>query len=224
MAMKANDVYLFVGVMASALIFQCSGADDAADELTLPPDPVSTPGPTTGEANHEATFYPNGFADSSNARLVVDSLSGRVDPEFQYVVSWLGGNNDNGACCDYGSKVSDIFLHDDGKVYVSRLENDKFSLLNLPYGGDWTYIFQWNLEYIITDHTQQPDELVITGAGLGSYLYGDQSRYSLGIRFEFRGVQIVDTNDFYGSFTLEEKSSDERYNLSVTGTLTLERD
>ena len=217
-------------ILFAALSFQCSKTTDETDEISFPPakpsveNPDSTPEPTPGKGNQGPAFSATGFADASNARLIVNSLNARVDPENQYVVAWLEGNNDNGACCYDGSKISELFLHEDGTVYASLLRNDRFSILNLPYGGDWTYIFQWNLEYLLVEHAALPDEMVISGTGLGSYFYGDAANNSLGIRFEFTGTQIEGTKDFEGPFTLEEKSRDEKYSLFLTGTLTLERD
>ena len=208
-----------------ALSIQCSKNTDDADELSVPParPAVENPDSKTGEGANVPTLTASGFADASNARLIVNSLEANVASEFQYVIAWLEGNNDNGACCYNGSKMSELFLHEDGTVYASKLMNDRFSLLNLPYGGDWTYIYDWNLQYFLVEQAQQPAELVITGTGLGSYFYGNPYNSSV-IWFEFKGVQIEGTDDFEGNFTLDEKSPDEKYSLSVTGTLTLERD
>lgn len=218
---------LFLLVLFAALSFQCSRNDDS-DAISLPPpkppgdNQDSTPEPKTGEVNYRPTVYAEGFATGSNARLVVDSLNVAVAPEFQYVVSWLDGSSTD----EWGSKVSEIWLHSDGRVYVEIPGNPKVSLLCVDDGWGGFYIPYWDLKYAVVQSEGQPEEITIAGTGKGSHIFEItyEAWQASEINFEFRGIQIEGTHNFMGSFTLDEKSPDEKYNLLATGTLTLEWD
>lgn len=231
--MKANEIFLLLVVMVSALSYQCSRADDAADELSLPPtrpseetpdatdDPVtpdSIPDSTTGEGNTGQAVYYNGYANYSNARLVVDSLTVAVAPEFQDEVAWLQGSEFP------ASKISELLLQDNGSVYVGVPEYPygTGSLLYAP-GWDIPLIHYWNLEYAMVQSEGQPDEVSITGTGWGSHLFGIP--YDVWVvsevTFAYRGIQIGGTNTFEGNFFLEERSPEEKYNLTLSGAATL---
>lgn len=219
---------LFLLMLYAALSFQCSKNDDS-DALSLPraKPPVENqdpnPNPTTGEVKYVPTVYAEGFSTGSNARLIVDSLSAAMAPEFQYVVPWLDGSGDPMA---WGSKVSEILLHDNGRVYVMLPAISPYSLLYVDDGWGGSYINYWDLEYAIIQSEGQPDEITITGTGKGSHLYEitNEAWLRSEITFEFRGVRVEDTYNFQGNFTLDEQSPDETYNLFLSGTLTLERD
>lgn len=233
--MKAKTILL--ATLVAALSFQCSKSADETGEISLPPpkppleNPDTSPEPTTGVVTYVPTVTGQGFTGDSNARLVVDSLAGTVAPEFDFLPSWLegrGGDEIN------SSKVSEILLYENGRVYVTRTHS--FSLLWAPDGYGGSTIRYWDLDYGIVQHEGQPDEITITGTGKGSHFYGlvyepydawlasYEAWLTSEITFEFRGVQIEGTNDFQGHFALEEKSPDETYNLFLSGTLTLERD
>ena len=219
---------LFLLTLFAALSIQCSRNDDDSNALSLPPirpsvdNQDSTPEPKTGEVKYVPTLYPNGYASRSNARLVVDSLAVTVAPEFQYVVSWLDGSSAN----DWGSKVSEIWLHSDGRVYVGIPGGPKASLLCADDGWGGSYIDYWDLEYTLVQSAGQPHTITINGIGKGSHILEitNEAWQASEITFEFSGIQIEGTHNFMGSFTLDEKSPDEKYNLLAASTLTLEWD
>lgn len=219
----------FLLALFAALSFQCSSTDDESDAILFPPvkpaadTPDTTPDPTTGQVKYVPTVYPEGFATGSNARLIVDSLAAVLAPEFQYVIPWLDGTSDPMA---WGSKVSEVFLHDNGSVYVEIPGIAKYSLLYVDDGWGGSYIYYWDLQYAIVQQEGQPDEITISGTGKGSHVYEitNEAWLASQITLEFRGVQVGGTRDFRGNFTLDERSPDEKFNLSLSGTLTLERD
>lgn len=223
--MKTKNLLLLT--LFSALSLQCSKNDDT-DPISLPPakPPVdnqdSSPEPKTGEVEYVPTVYAEGFSTGSNARLIVDSLSATIAPEFQYVVSWLDGSSDP---MDWGSEITQILLHDNGRVYVKIPGLTPYSLLYVDDGWGGSFINYWDLEYAIIQSEGQPDEITITGTGKGSHLYEitNEAWLSSEITFEFRGVRVEGTDNFQGNFTLDEQSPDETYNLFLSGTLTLKR-
>lgn len=233
--MKTKSILL--SIFFAALSFQCSKTSDDTDEIALPSpkppveNPDSSPEPTTGMVTYVPTVTGQGFTGDSNARLAVDSLSGTVAPEFDFLLSWLegrGGDEIN------SSNASEILLHENGRVYVTRTHS--FSLLWAPDGYGGSTIRYWDLDYALVQHEGQPDEITITGTGKGSHLYGlvhepyeawlasYEAWLASEITFEFRGTQIEGTDDFHGNFSMDEQSPDETYNLILSGTLTLERD
>lgn len=238
--MKANKVFLLLIWMVSAWSFQCSGSDDAADALSLPPSrpsdespdatpeaatPDSTPEGSTDEVKIVPTLYDNGYANFHNARLTISSLNLTVSPEFQYVLGCFDGS-DNPMV--KGNAYSDILLYTDGIAYVGIPPDYSCSLLYEPgYYGD-PFIYHWDLEYALVRQAGQPDEIILSGTGRGSHIY--EIPYDAWVKseiaFEFRGVLIEGTNkgtnSFEGNFTLEERSPEEKYNLSLSGAATLE--
>lgn len=230
--MKAKDVILLL--LISALFTQCTKNVDETDEFSQPPtrpsveSPDATPEPatpdsipedTTGDVNAEPTLYDNGYANFHNARLTVDSLTVTVAQEFQYVVGCLDGRDNP---MGNGSVYTDILLYSDGAVYVRIPVDYSCSLLNgFNYYGP--LIYHWDLEYALVQQSGQPDEITISGTGRGSHIW--EIPYDAWVRseitFEFRGVQIEGTNNSGGNFTLEERSPEEKYNLSLSGSATL---
>lgn len=218
---------LFLLLLSSTLSLQCSKSDDETDEISIPPakPPVdnqdSSPEPETGEVKYVPTIYAEGFATGSNARLIVNTLAAEVAPEFQYLVYWVDGSSTDG----WGSKVTEVLLHENGRVYVKR-PGSGFSLLFADDGWGGSYIYYWDLEFAVFQQEGQPDEITITGKGRGSHVYEitNEAWLASEITFDFKGYQIEGTYDFEGNFTLEEKSPDETYNLFLSGSLTLERD
>ena len=215
-------------ILFSVFSIQCSKSMDDTEQIPIQPprpyaeNPDSSTDPHTGEVKFAPTFYAEGFATGSNAQLIVDSLAADVAPQFQDLVSWLEGSSAD----RWGSKVTRIFMHDNGSVYVEVPRFWGFSLLFVDDGWGGSYIYYWDLEYVITQIDGQPDEITITGSGKGSHIYQITSEAWLAseIDFDFKGVQIEGTNNFQGTFTLDEKSPDETYNLLLSGTLTLNRD
>lgn len=219
----------FLLALFIALNIQCSKTSDNTDEISLPPpkptvdNQDATPEPKIGEVKYVPTVYAEGFATGSNARLIVDSLAGTVAPEFQDILSWLDGTPNPMA---WGSEVSEILLHDNGRVYVEIPGISQYSLLYVDDGWGGSYIYYWDLRFEIVQQEGQPDEITITGTGKGSHIYEitNEAWLASEITFEFKGYQVEGTDDFEGNFTLEEKSPDETYDLFLSGTLTLERD
>ena len=203
-------------ILFAALSYQCS------KESVFPED---NPGSNSSTIETEAYFYVEGFSNVSNARLVVNSLDATVDPEFQYVASFMDGSSEGNVG---GSKISEVFLFDDGRVFI-KIPYITHSLMCVVDGWGIRYINQWDLTYSITREAGKPEEIAISGTGRGSHIYelywDETDAYTTSeILFEFKGTQIEGTNDFAGSFTLDEKSADAKFNLSVTGILILERD
>ena len=232
--MKTKNIFLLWlwVLIVSAWNVQCSRADDAADERSLPPTrpseeiadsiadtatPDSISDSTTGEENVVQDLYYNGYVSFSNSRLTVNSLTVTVAPDFQYVVGCLDGSG-----MVNGSAYSDILLYNDGAAYVRIPWDYSCSLLN---GFHWygPLIYHWDLEYSVVRQAGQPDEITLSGTGRGSHIY--EIPYDAWVRseitFEFRGIQIEGTYTFEGNFALEERSPEEKYNLSLSGSATL---
>ena len=211
--MKANNLFLLF--LLSSLSFQCSKESDYTEVK-----PGLAPTYET-----KAYFWEDGFSNVSNARLVVEDLNATLDPEFQDVTGFMDGSSEGNVG---GSKTSEVYLQDSGRVFIQNI-GVAFSLMCATDGWGINYINQWNLTYSITREDGLPEEIAISGTGRGSHIiqlfWDNTDAYNASeIQFEFRGVQIEGTNDFKGSFTLDEISPDEKYNLLATGTLTLERD
>lgn len=206
---------LFLSALFAALSIQCS-----KESVFNGGNPGMAPTYET-----KAYFWEDGFSNVSNARLIVEDLNATLDPEFQDVAGFMDGSSEGNVG---GSKTSEVYLQDSGRVFIQNM-GTAFSLMCATDGWGINYINQWYLTYSITREAGQPEEIVINGTGRGSHifqLYWDNSdAYNASeILFEFRGFQIEGTHNFEGSFTLNEKSPDEKYNLLATGTLTLERD
>lgn len=229
--MKTKLILLLA--LVAALSIQCTKDSGDTEEIMdrtiskpeIPPSPGSPDDWYGPDVYVDSVLYEFGYSNVFNARLVVDSLSARVNPEFQYVVSRLDGSSLD----DSSSKISGLFLNDEGTVYVTIPPTQKSSLLyhsNPWYSFDWggAISISWDLEYSFVLHEGQPDEITISGSGLGSYVDGNPYTEGGGakITFEFRGAQIEGTNDFKGSFTLDETSPEEKYNLQASGIATLE--
>lgn len=223
----------FILALFAALSIQCTKDSGEAEELVVRPTSKPEILPSWGSPDDwygphvyvDSVLNDYGYSKAFNARLVVDSLSARVNPEFQDVVSRLDGTSLDSS----SSKISGLFLNDEGTVYVAILSTERSSLLyhsNPWFSFDWGGVFaiSWDLEYSFVVHAGLPDEIAITGRGLGSHIDGNP--YSTGggskITFEFWGTQIEGTNDFQGNFTLDETSPEEKYNLQATGIATLE--
>ena len=211
--MKTKNLPLFF--LLSSLSFQCS-----EESVYTEVKPGLAPTYET-----KAYFWEDGFSNVSNARLIVEDLSATLDPEFQAVAGFMDGSSQGNVG---GSKTSEVYLQDSGRVFIQNI-GIAFSLMCATDGWGINYINQWYLTYSSAREAGQPEEIVISGTGRGSHimeLYWDNTdAYNASvILFEFRGVQIEGTDDFEGHFTLEEKSPDEKYNLLLSGTLTLERD
>jgi len=211
--MKTKNLFLLF--LLSSLGFQCSKESDYSG---VNPGPAPT-------FETKAYFWEDGFSNVSNARLIIDDLNAILDPEFQDVVGFMDGSSEGNVG---GSKTSEVYLQDNGRVFIQNI-GIAFSLMCATDGWGINYINQWNLTYSITREAGQPEEIVISGTGRGSHIFqlfwDNTDAYNASeILFEFRGVQIEGTHNFEGSFTLDEKSPDEKYNLLATGTLTLERD
>lgn len=222
--------------MVSAFSLQCSKADIETDELSLPPvrpspenpdsisDPVtpdSIPDSTTGEGN---VVWNNGYANYYNAWLTVNSLTAIVAPDLQQEVTWLDGSADPMAS---NNTISELLLQDDGSVYVAapNYPYGSESMLYVP-GWETPLIYHWDLEYVVVQQAGQPDEITISGTGRGSHFWtiSFEAWVKSEVTFEFRGVQIAGSADrFEGNFTLEERSPEEKYNLSLSGSATLHR-
>jgi len=213
--MKTRDLlFLF---LLSALGFQCS-----KESVNI----IENVGGEAPTDESKAYFYEDGYSTDSNARMIVNDLDATVDPEFQYVAGYLDGSSEGNWG---GSKISEVFLWDDGRVFVRNPTYITHSLMCVADGWGINYINRWNLTSSITREVGKPEEIIISGTGRGSHIYelywdNTEAYNASEILFEFRGIQIEGTNDFEGSFMLDEKCSDEKYNLFVSGTLTLERD
>lgn len=212
-----NAKLQFLLTLFAAMCIQCSKESVyTGGNAVGPPPPPET----------KAYFDQNGFSTVSNARLVVNDLDTAVDAEFQYVAGYLDGSNEGNWG---GTKISEVFLFEDDRVFITNPAYIVHSLLCVTDGWGIFYINQWDLTYSITREAGQPEEITISGTGRGSHVYelywDNTDAYDASeILFEFKGIQIEGTNNFEGSFTLDEKSPDEKYNLLVTGNLTLERD
>ncbi|MBC2839059.1 hypothetical protein [Robiginitalea sp. SC105] len=238
--MKTKKVVLFLVGMVSAISIHCSREDDATDEFSLPPaqpseespeappesvPPDSIPGPDPESSVAEPAIYYNGYANYTNARLIVNSETVSVAPEFQYVVGCMNGSDN---AWGYGTNISGLLLQNDGAVYVGTQQVGSCSLMYVSGGfiefEQW--IYRWNLEYTIVINDGKPDEIAITGTGRGSHIWEIpyDAWVQSDITFEYHGVQIEGTSNYEGSFKLEERSPNQKYNLSVSGTATLERE
>jgi len=223
----------FLLALCTALSIQCTKDSGETEEIVVGPKskpeiPTSAGSPDDwygADVYVDSVLYEFGYSKVFNARLVVDSLSARVNPEFQYVVSRLDGSSPD----DSSSKISGLFLKDDGTVYVAIPPTQRSSLLyhsNPGFSFDWggAISISWDLEYSFVSQEGLPDEIAISGRGLGSYVDGNPYIAGGGAKivFEFRGRQIEGTNDFEGNFTLDETSPEEKYNLQAAGKATLE--
>lgn len=213
--MKTKNLFLLL--LLSALSFQCSKESVFNGE---------NPESNSPSIETMAYFSEDGYSTVSNARLIVNDLDATVEHEFQYITSYLDGSSEGNWG---GSKISEMFLLGDGRVFITSPPYITHSLMCVQDGWGIRYIHLWKLTYSITQEADLPAEITISGMGRGSHIYelywGNTDVYNASeILFEFKGIQIEGTNNFEGNFKLDEKSPDEKFNLSVTGNGTLERD
>ena len=186
----------------------------------------------------QASFNENGYANVSNARLVVTEIDTyEADEGFIGVIDMLLGGPDTFFGGVQPTAQSDIFLDSQGDIYVRLPEGMERAYSLLCVGSQLSNdIPEWDLTYTVSGGAPGPEEISISGTGVGShifYLYLISEAYNetaevqyatASIEFSFRGTLVPGTNDFEGHFTLKEVSSNPKLNLTVTGTLTLERD
>ena len=212
---------LILLTLFAALNMQCS-KDEAAPE-----SPID---------EFLAFFNDSGYTSQSNARLVVTGIDA-YETEWSGVIDMLLGGPDTFFGGLQPTAQSDVFLNSQGDVYVHYPDGMERTYSLLCVGSSFSNdIPKWDLAYTISGGDPGPEEITISGTGIGShiyYLYLISEAYNetaavqyatASIEFSFRGTLVPGTKHYVGPFTLKEVSSNPKLNLTISGTLTLERD